>query len=246
MGFLCGFRNVSPDKQAINKSIMLSSTKAIITHVIRRWCVISQRGACTSKTQLRPVGYQQLRCLTGIKSHGCLWYYYIRQRDYWPNCPDPVLPPVVLGKPLSPQGSQLSILDTKQVLSPSSPSPFPQGSSLKWRYSNVTKSTFLILTNWVEFGGSWRASPAILTLPFASWMTYAGDVDLTLNTLIHKVGTLRELILKFLKHSFSRGHTGIQCLRTHKLGHDACLTCLVSRGLLGKDKVSAHALTQSF
>lgn len=30
MGFLCGFRNVSPDKQAINKSIMLSSAKAII------------------------------------------------------------------------------------------------------------------------------------------------------------------------------------------------------------------------
>lgn len=85
-------------------------------------------------------------------------------------------------------------------------------------------------------------------------MTYAGDVDLTLNTLIHKVGTLRELILKFLKPLYlnvantlsAKGRTGIQCLRTHKLGHDACLTCLVSSGLLDKDKVSAHALTQSF
>lgn len=36
MGFPCGFGNVSPDKQAINKSIMLSSAKALITRVVRK------------------------------------------------------------------------------------------------------------------------------------------------------------------------------------------------------------------
>lgn len=106
-------------------------------------------------------------------------------------------------------------------------SPFPKGSSLKWRHSDVPKSTFLILVpsdelGWVGRSSNLTAGAATLPLPLTSLMTYESDLNLTLHTLLHKTGTRIGLHLKFLKppgwnvaHTPSaRSDTGIQCLRT--------------------------------